>query len=95
MGHVGWLTLEERIQDLMQKDPKMCPQLSETGFSASTSSAYCSIHMLQFSLSAERWSSGISGSASRNLLIDGSIDGGLESKSSAVEAASIVQVIST
>lgn len=49
VGHVDWLTLEEEMtQVLMQEDPNMCPQRSETGFSVSVSSVYRSMHILQF-----------------------------------------------
>ena len=49
IGHVEWLTLEEeRTQVLMHEDPNMCPQRSETGFSVSVSSVYCSRQILHF-----------------------------------------------
>ena len=83
MGHVGWLACEEETQALIQKNPKMCPQRSETGFSASESWVNSSMHMLQLLWSAERSFGWISGSASRNLLIDGSIGGGFETPTSA------------
>lgn len=83
IGHVGWLTCEEEeIQALIQKDPKMCPQRSEIGFSASASWVNCSRHMLQFSWSLERSFSWICGSAFRNLLIEGNRGRVLEKLSS-------------
>ena len=82
IGYVGWLTCEEETQALIQKDPKVCPQRSEIGFSVPASSVNCSMHMVQLSWSLERCFSWICGSASRNLLIDGSIGGGLEKPSS-------------